>query len=110
MRMAGMACAANAFLLTRIWSGSESTIHGCSMMTPKNPPTIPNRERDHAMSHNQNQPATPLWSGLTVTNPPTTPEGMDAMLVSLIQQFAMQLAAWRGSKLTDITLKMEPLQ
>ncbi|MCB1796156.1 MAG: hypothetical protein KDJ70_17375 [Candidatus Competibacteraceae bacterium] len=98
-------------------SGLPSITPTCSLMTPTIPPTIPNRAAIHTprghttMPNGQNQPTTPpLWSGLTVTNPPTTPEAMDAMLVSLIQQFAMQLAAWRGSKLTGIKLDMEPLQ
>jgi hypothetical protein len=59
------------------------------------------------MPHDQNQTLSP-WSGLTVTNPPKTPEAMDAMLVDLIQRFALQLAAWRGCKLTGIKLEMEP--
>ncbi len=62
------------------------------------------------MLHAPNQPALPPWSGITVTNPPKTPEAMDAMLVDLVQQFAAQLAAWRSCKLTGITLDMEPIQ
>jgi|APTNR8051073442_1049403.scaffolds.fasta_scaffold10661_8 hypothetical protein len=62
------------------------------------------------MPHDQNQPASPPLSGFTLHNPPRTPEEMDALLISLIQQFAMQLAAWRGGKLTGIKLEMEPLQ
>lgn len=80
------------------------------MTTPMNPTMTHNRERGHAMPHDQNQPASPPLSGVTVHNPSMPHEAIDALLVSLVQQFAMQLAAWRSCKLTGITLEMEPLQ
>jgi hypothetical protein len=110
-----MAYASPASLFMRIRIGWLSTIPTCSLMMPMNP-LIPARAAIHtlkshvAMPHDQNQSSSPPLSGVTVHNPSMPHEAIDALLVSLVQQFAMQLAAWRGSRLTDITLKMEPLQ
>lgn len=112
MRMAAMDYVNPAFSAMRTWSGFKSIIPGCSM-TPTNPLMTHNRERGPQMPHaqnTQNQVLPSVLSNISVTNMPTTPEAMDAMLVNLVQEFSLQLAAWRGCKLTGIKLEMEPLQ
>lgn len=62
------------------------------------------------MPHAPNQPASTPLSNISMSKMPATPEAVDALLVNLIQQFSAALAEWRGSRLTGITLDMEPLQ